>query len=82
VAKKPARPKPAVSAAQAALQDTDLAIERAKRWMGFAVQVAAGIGSVGAGIYEYAHPGVTLVPFIPDWQLIVLRDPAVCQRCQ
>jgi len=57
------------------MRDTDLAIKTAKRWMGFATETATGIGLVGTGLYELAHPGVTLLPLIPDWQLIVAGLP-------
>lgn len=75
MAKRPARSKPAVWAADAALQETDIAIRKAKRWMGFALETAAGVGLVGTGFYDLAHPGIHLLPLIPDWQLIVAGLP-------
>lgn len=71
---QPPRTKPTAAAAAAAedaqLLETRLKIKKANLWLGFVVEKAAGVGLVGAGLFDLVHGSGHMISFIPDWELV------------
>jgi hypothetical protein len=52
-----------------------MAIKKAKKWIGFGLEIAAGVGLVAAGAHDVIYPTAALVSASHAWELIVAGAP-------